>query len=76
MGSTAAVLPLGKSVSPAPGKPTVNHFESHLFVPLFDMRQCLTRVRMFRIRSRGILGFVSEAQRLPKPICSASRLRG
>jgi len=49
---------------------------NHLFALLFDMRQCLTRVRTFGIRSRGILGFVSEAQRLPKPICSASRLRG
>ena len=41
-----------------------------------DMGQCLTRVRRFLIRGTGILGFVGEAQRLPKPIYSASRSRG
>ena len=41
-----------------------------------DMGQGLIRVRRFRIRGREILGFVGEAQRLPRPIYSASRLRG
>jgi hypothetical protein len=40
-----------------------------------DMGQCLTGVRRFRIRGRGILGFVGEAP-APRPIYSASRLRG